>query len=266
MVIKKLGIGEKIKLGSLNGVPITWLTAGRDYYDLPDGSITLVSEFILKLMAFDAMETENFERYRKDYGNNDYLLSNVRQWMNSEAADWFSDMHEFDAPPVAENVSSNPYLDAVGFLHGFTVAEKAALLETPLDTVLARLDGGGTQQITDRIFLLSPYEIGIDKSEAGPLPLFSKTADGSTKPTQKAAELSDFRDRDGLPSHEKPWYYWLRFPYHDTGIHARCVNPGGSGGYEYAYCGHIGFRPACNVGLALQISDDKDSDGAYTLL
>jgi hypothetical protein len=57
--------------------------AGKNYYGLSDGDITLVSERILKLLAFDAAEPGNDDQHRKNYGNNAYMLSNIRQWMNA---------------------------------------------------------------------------------------------------------------------------------------------------------------------------------------
>lgn len=70
-------------------------------------------------MEFDAAESAG---RGQDYGNNDYLLSNVRQWLNIQAVDWWERTHTFDAPPS--------YADKPGFLHGFDAETLARIVPT----------------------------------------------------------------------------------------------------------------------------------------
>ena len=98
-----LPIGAKIKEKDTKylGVPIVWVKADTDHTDYPSGSTTLITEKIIARRAADAKEPNNADSNRKNYGNNRYSVSNIDQWLNSdaEAGVWYSARHSADQAP-----------------------------------------------------------------------------------------------------------------------------------------------------------------------
>src|SRR5690606_23277787 len=94
---------------------------------------------------------------RSNYGNNRYLHSNIRQWLNKDTSPWYQSQHSYDNPPNNANVWSNrnEYDAEQGFLANFSNELKTKLLPTRLTVVKPSTDGGGTEQVTDKVFLLS---------------------------------------------------------------------------------------------------------------
>lgn len=86
--LSSLSVGALIKdTGTLyNGKPIVWKIADKGHTGYPSGAVTLITERIISLKCFDAIESGNSDGNRRSYGNNRWTLSNVRQWLNSQAA------------------------------------------------------------------------------------------------------------------------------------------------------------------------------------
>ncbi len=108
----KLELGSEISLGG--GI---WIAKRKTE---TEGIVTLALKTSLKNMEFDEAEPGNPDELRADYGNNDYELSNIRQWLNSRGNDWFRKQHEYDAPP-------EDYEYTNGFLTDFTEKELDAI-------------------------------------------------------------------------------------------------------------------------------------------
>lgn len=119
LTIADLKVGAKLVFGNYGVTtsvrPITWLKANRDN--------EFLSEFVLDLLKFDASERDN--RDNTDYhwyGNANYELSNILQFMNSHEEDWYKAMHDYDAPPGNINRAADgpgDYVFHPGFLHDF---------------------------------------------------------------------------------------------------------------------------------------------------
>ena len=109
--LSALAVGALVKdTGTLyNGKPIVWKIADKGHTGYPSGSVTLITEKIISLKCFDAIESGNSDSNRKSYGNNRWIYSNIRQWLNSgaSAGAWYSAQHSADAPPTNANVWSN---------------------------------------------------------------------------------------------------------------------------------------------------------------
>ena len=90
--LNALAVGALVKdTGTLyNGKPIIWKIADKGHTGYPSGAVTLITERIISLKCFDAIESGNSDGNRRSYGNNRWTLSNVRQWLNSQAACGFS--------------------------------------------------------------------------------------------------------------------------------------------------------------------------------
>ena len=55
----------------------------KDINDESKPTITLMTKNVLRPAVFDGKETNNPQRNRQYYGNNRWLVSNIRQWLNS---------------------------------------------------------------------------------------------------------------------------------------------------------------------------------------
>ena len=257
----------KIKFGSLYGAPIIWIKADKNHAGYPANSTTLVTNQIIKLLCFDAMEPANGNSDRRNYGNNRYIYSNLRQWLNSDAAagQWYTAQHSADQAPDSSHVWSgyNPYNTIAGFLNGFTANERAALLSTTITVGKSSTDGGGTETCVDKIFPLSCTEVGLsgDHVCGVKLAIFSDNSSRIATVSASAAANSNYD-----VNANQAWYYWLRDAYAGSANGARCVLSGGSlSGYGACYGGG-GLRPACNLSSDLLVSDTTDSDGCYTIV
>ena len=269
--ISALPIGAKVKDTGTTyyGSPIIWQVADKNHSGYPANSVTLVAANILKIAPFDAKESGNSDSNRIKYGNNRYALSNIRQWLNKSGSPWYVAQHSADAPPSSGNVNDNPYDGQSGFLTDFSAQMKAALLDTTLTVAKATVDGGGSESVVDKVFLLSKQEVGLGSensiAEGSLLALFS--SDNSSrlcKPTANAVSNSTLISSDLSAS--KNWWWWLRSPDSSVSRSVRCVRPDGSSYYTYAYSSIDGVRPALNLSSGILVSGSADSDGAHTII
>lgn len=269
--LSNLPVGAKVKdpTTTYYGKPIIFQIAAKNHAGYPADSVTLLTERIIALKAFDAKEPGNADTNRRNYGNNRYLHSNIRQWLNKDSSPWYAAQHGADAAPNTAGVSDNPYDTERGFLGNFSSNFKNRILNTSLTVAKNTVtDGGGSEVVQDKVFLLSNTEVGLANensiAEGSKLPLFTNDASRVANPTAEAVANSTYTNssfKDSLP-----WYWWLRTP--DAGISdiARYVNTSGALNHYYAYGGFRGARPALNLSSEIRVSDNPDSDGAYTLL
>ncbi len=265
-----LPVGAKIKEKDTKylGVPIVWLKADSDHTDYPSGSTTLITEKIIARRALDAKEPSNSDSNRKNYGNNKYSVSNIDQWLNSDAAAgaWYSARHSADqAPNSTSNVSANPYSAKAGFLSEFSPAFKKALLDTTLKVALNTVtDGGNYETITRKVFLASRAETfgSAENSvmEGSLLALFAENTNAVRVAYQGQTTVQDGGTAGSA------WYWWLRTPSSSNSYYVRGVDSGGAlNGYN-ACNGSGGVRALCNLKSDTLVSDSVDDEGCYELL
>jgi hypothetical protein len=161
-------IGDQF-LANYNGSPIVWEVIGINVDEPSDPqfthSLTIQVQDCIANVQFDAPEPDNPDSKRKTNGNNRYIHSAIRQWLNSEEAtfQWVS-QHEYDTPPTKSlDIYSGP-----GFLK-LLDPELVAVIGK-VDKKIARntvTDGGGQDTISDKVFLLSQYEVGLGTASAG---------------------------------------------------------------------------------------------------
>ena len=198
----------KIKFGSLYGAPIIWIKADKNHAGYPANSVTLVTNQIIKLLCFDAKESANGNSDRRNYGNNRYIYSNLRQWLNSDAAagQWYTAQHSADAPPSTANVwdGVNQYQTLAGFLNGFTANERAALLATTITVGKSSTDGGGTETCVDKVFPLSCTEVNLsgDHVCGSKLAIFSDNSSRIATVTASCVANSNY---GSSPSANQAW-------------------------------------------------------------
>lgn len=220
-------------------------------------------------MCFDAKESANGNSDRKNYGNNRWIYSNIRQWLNSAAAAnaWYAAQHSADAPPSAANVwnNVNQYQTIAGFLNAFTANERNALLSTNRVVGRSSTDGGGTETCTDKIFLLTCSEVNLtgDVTAGSKLAIFSDNASRIATVTPECVANSNYSSN---PAANAAWWWWLADAYAGSANYARRVSSGGALNWGNAFSGYYGLRPACNLSSDLLISDTTDADGCYTVI
>ena len=243
--------------------------ADKNHAGYPSNSVTLVTNQIIKMLCFDATEPSNGNSDRRDYGNNRYIYSNLRQWLNSPAAagQWYTAQHSADQTPDSSHVWNgvNPYSGLAGFLNAFTANERAALLNTTITVGKSSTDGGGTETCTDKIFPLSCTEVGLsgDHVCGSKLAIFSDNNSRIATVTASCVANSNYSSNPGSGA---AWYYWLRDAYAGSAGSARRVDSDGARNGNNAVNGSNGLRPACNLSSDLLISDSVDSDGCYTVI
>ena len=164
------------------------------------------------------------------YGYNRWSQSAIRQWLNSDAAanSWWTPQNVFDRPPS--------YLSRAGFLNGLDADLVAVLGEithsTPLNTIT---DGGGSETVVDKVFLLSRAEVGLGVEANG-------ANDGTVYEYYEEAQNVDrIKLRAGSAA-----YWWLRTPYVGDANDVRSVDTSGAlsgGGANIA----VGVAPACVI-------------------
>lgn len=271
-----LAVGAKIKDTSTTflGSPIIWLKADKDHADYPSNSTTLITEKIIALRAVDAKEPNNSDTNRQSYGNNRYSLSNIDQWLNSDAAagGWYSARHDADQAPTNDYVYSNynEYDQDAGFLNGFSDFFKKSLLDTTLKTVLNTVtDGGSYESITRKIFFASTTEVGLANensiAEGSILSLFSANTNDCRKAYPTAECVADSEYTNSSFNTSAAWYWWLRTPRSSYSRYVRRVYSNGSLSDSNAFNGNGGVRPLCNLSSDILVSDTVDEDGCYVI-
>ena len=269
--ISALAVGAKVRDTNTKyyGVPIGWEIADKNHSGYPSNSTTIITEKIIKLACFDATESGGNSQ-RQSYGNNRYSLSNLRQWLNKSGTGWYQAQHSYDRAPSNSYVWNgyNEYDGEAGFLTGFSPEMLAAILTTTLTVAKPTTDGGGSETVQDKVFLLSMAEVGLGSengiSEGSKLALFSDNNSRRAMPTAQAVSNSEYTASSLSAS--QYWYYLLRSPYSSSAYDVRHVYSGGSLNSYDACIGYIGVRPALNLSSDTLVSDSPDSEGYYTII
>ena len=250
-----------------NGAVIRFVV-GRQSSD----RVGLVTEKIISLKAFDAKEPSNSNSSRQSYGNNRASVANLLLWLNSAAAagGWYSAQHSADAPPTAANVwsSHNPYDQEAGFLSFFEADFRNALLNDTITVAKNTVtDGGGSEQITRKVRLLTETEVGLGNengiAEGTQWPLFTDNESRKAYPTAEAVSRSTYTNSS--LSATQPWYYWLLTPNAGSAYSVRDVYSDGGLDNSGAWYGYDGVRPALFLAPDTLVSDTTDTDGAYII-
>ena len=132
MTIEELKVGSRIMLGNYGvnsdrAQPIWWVKATKN--------CDFITESVLDYLMFDAKEPRSEDYACRNYGNPNYSVSNIRQFLNSEDEDWYIPQHANDNWPNSRRQDSvasygDPsgiYRDHHGFLRHFDDYEIEAL-------------------------------------------------------------------------------------------------------------------------------------------
>lgn len=232
-------VGDQF-IATYNGTEYIWNIIGIDH-DTPTDteythSLTIQTMDCLQNVQFDAPEPANTDTNRKQFGNNRYIHSAIKQWLNSNDAvfNWVS-QHQYDTAPT-----SAPYTGA-GFLKLLDPELVAVIGAVDKQVAKATVDGGGQDLFSDKVFLLSRKEIyGTDegtvtgeKTYAFYSAMAGAAIDGALAGRIKL-----------LSSAASNW--WLRSPYVVNSSSLRRVGTGGNVGTSLAFNAY-GLAPACCI-------------------
>lgn len=238
-------IGDQLVCSHSEFGEIVWDIIGINH-DTPQdsslsNSLTIQAHSIIAPgTIFDAPETSNTDSNRKNYGNNNWNLSNVRQYLNSTAASgWFTATHSYDVAPSA--YSSRP-----GFLNGFDNDFLSVIGPVTKTTLYPSVDGSGTYTTNDTMFLLSMTEVyagqNSSTSEGSVYPYYSDNssllAPGTSSDTNRVKTRLD---------NGNTGYWWLRSAYPSYSNYVRYVRTSGDVNYNNAYYTTPGLAPACCI-------------------
>ena len=281
MELGKLPVGAVVKDSKSS---ILFYVAAHDHPGYQ--GTTLISQYIIGVRAFDARENLNpasgtFNNRRR-YGNNDYALSNIHQWLNSDkASGWYSPTHEFDAPPSEENVwyGDYHYENKQGFLHRLSDKFKAALIEVDVPyAVRTGKDSVELRSVKGKAFIPSRTEINYGDeagmAEGAPFQLFVDDpyltyAVASPQQREKYGRSwnppSEYAtwDDPGIYDPAQGWKYWLRSACSIYSFTARYMNPDFQLSYDKVCNDVVGVRPAMNLDSSVQCSEGPD--GVYVI-
>ena len=280
-LLSELPVGAKIKDpdSTFNGVPVVWLVGEHGHYG--SGQTVLISEKVLQFMPFDAIEASGGASSRNSYGNSNYPVSNIDQWLNSEgaASSWFSAQHTYDQAPSNANVRSNynEYDNKPGFLNGFSTRFKNALIAASLPYKQPANEGGNVTTVSRKVFLPSAEEIGGSVNSEGSVISYFSAGVAGAYPTSQAVSNAEYSNSSYISTSVMA-YYWLRTCYNNYTGYVQKYNTSAPSPYYNVYSNIVynntysfngtyqGVRPLVNLSSSIQVSDTADSDGVYEII
>lgn len=279
--ISALALGSKIAVPvmaqsqSRYGKTIVFTAVDMNHKDYPDNTVTLMTDKLIAMMAFDAAEPTNTASSRRSYGNSRYLYANIRLWLNSRDANWYAPQHQYDAPPTDSAVTySDGYQTRPGFLSIFPAEFVKALQDTTILTGLYSNDTGSAAMAhmdTDslKMYLPGQTEVGLGNPSPGTegtvfAYLNSNAVQRQAYPTEEAVVSAKYKN-SSLNADAK-WNYWLRTAYYSYSHETDYVNTNGTLSYTYCDYSQYGIRPVCNISGDALVSDTPNADGYYDLV
>lgn len=235
--LDSLESGSKVRLGTWNGAPLGWIVA-RDNVT-QELRLVLDADSVATIgnMQWDAEEPSNPDSMRRDYGNNRYSLSNIHQWLNADGAagSWYTSTHQYDAAPDYATTKA-------GFLNEWSDGTKSVLQDIDWATTLSDTDGGGTENVSGKVALMSTTELGLESDTGGnQLDIFNSDGDRANGSA-----------------------YWTRTPYPSNSNGVRLVLASGALDVNNYAIFAYGVRPICAPNPSSSVSG-PDDEGYYTI-
>lgn len=206
---------------------------------------------IIDCRCFDAKESSNTDSDRVSYGNNNWNVSNIKQFLNSDQATWYSAQHQYDAPPdTSANTGSynTQYQSHKGFLYYFSDEEKALLKDMTLTLANPNVDGGGSYTWTGKVWLPTYTQMsGNQNNSISEGTKFDKYSDNNSriKTIHPNCKLyNPYAKSSSSVTSGGAWYYWMSSAYPSYSYISRDVYSGGIPEYyNNAYYGFYGLAP-----------------------
>lgn len=275
-LLSSLPVGAKIKFGkySVNGEtaqPITWLIVAKNHISTPaypSNSVTLLTERVIDIRAFDAKEPTNSSgTTRNTIGNNRYSLSNLDQWLNKSESSWYVASHTHDQPPTNDYTGGyeTGYDTHSGFLNAFSNTEINSILSTNIRVnMISSIDGAAYEDISRKVFLPSMTEVGYAGGVNGGSLWEYFTSNSKLCPLTTQAQTYSLCTSSAATGENYPW--WLRTSNTTDAGMANSTYLADAVSSWSAMNGRIGVRPALNISSSLKVSDTTDNEGCYTMV
>ena len=250
--------------------------------------VILLADRLIGVGCFDAKEPDAPMRMPKTFynvqafGNNDYAKSNIHQWLNSSADDWYAPTHEYDKPPKIGYLKYDdyPYDSKPGFLSRFSEKFREALIENEVPCV-RRIDYRQAEltHVKAKAFLPSRTELGKGDewgiAEGRMLPIFNDPFILKAKPSDEDMEKYGRSwnymgpgNPHGAPHVYHPklgWWFFLRTANIQYEFLARVMSPYGALTYTYVYNDCVGIRPIVCLDQELEVTGDGAFDEIFTI-
>ncbi len=205
--------------------PVIWIVVVKNHYDGLEAHVTLLAVDLIGFNAFD-----NSTNRGSDFGSN--------HWGESGTAN--------------ATYGLRPWLNATGIHTGegsyrtFSESFTSAVLTTTVPN--KEWQNGSAYSTQDKVFLPSTTELGdMAHKSTYQIGIAYPYFLGADNARRVAKEIGG-----------EPMYYWTRSP--DSSLERRVQDvhyDGGFGGYEGAYHGQSGVRPALNLKSGILVSETK---------
>ena len=206
---------------------------------------------IIDLRCFDAIESTNTDSGRKSNGNSNWQYSNIKQFLNSDQATWYSAQHSYDAPPNSTNTTTNPYDTHKGFLYYFSDEEKNLLKDMTLTLANNTVtDGGGSYTWTGKVWLPTYTQMtGNQNKSISEGIKFDKYSDDNSriKTINKYCAENNKYCIDNNYSEGRNWWYWMSSAVPSGSRYVWCVGSRGGDSTVNAYRGENGLAPCIKI-------------------
>lgn len=228
------------------GEPIIWMILGHNLEGDPEGSVKLISMYLLNPHIFDGAEHNSPDSEIAEVGNGIWRYSNIRQWLNSplQAEQWYIEKYDYDEPPTNENSSRNchGYLDEAGFLRNISSKFLSSLLRMTYSTLEPSIGGAESVELTD--FFILPDEVDLNLFNG--IELWGLYTGEGIKSYNKAIIENNINDIEPIEWSDRcSWWLrttWLNYPFMvftiDERSHMR---------ERQANESFIGIRPMCCI-------------------
>lgn len=285
-------VGDYVKFGKYNNKPILWrvihiVTASdisnKSYKGYKEGDALLLSDKVITFKCFDAKDAvvNDYHGDRAEYGCNNWGISNIRTWLNSdEETMWSGSYGGNNRAPTKYGVWNgyNPYYNEKGFLSddNFTETERDFIrnvrnrfvVHITNDTPEGNPDnphmgGYGSPDTSVANYAEASYQSSEEKVFLLNIPEFADYVDGELYHTKARGNISvgdnyclvlptkeayDNLDNKEYISPNEKCYQWLRDAYTGSGKGVRRINPSGEVDVNgRAFYGLCGVRPALYV-------------------
>jgi hypothetical protein len=253
----------RFKVNSETTMPdISWVVV-----DKSTSGVTLLAEDIIAQLAFDAKEPNNPVSARMSYGNNYYKVSNIRQWLNSTSASWYSSQHSYDQSPNSDTVVSGgtQYASRPGFLYYFNTKERALLLATTQTTYNPPNEGASTSYTTaDKVFLPSAKQLNVNDAKAegstwgGFTEDYVESDGGESVGEYRACGESDQLKANRVSTATSGRYFLRTVGANgsNSNIYTISSSTGVADGNSSPFVGNVGIRPAIVLASATLVDDN----------
>lgn len=266
MLLNQLYPGDKI-LDPWSNIVFT-VTGPSPYGE----GVLLITDKVIAMGAMDAPEPDSPVENFQITGNNDYILSNLHQWLNSDQKNWFTKTHEYDTPPSEEYLSIRPtlydpighnaYDQKPGFLCRFRESFRSRICKSmipcadPVDSSVKTYEA--------LFFCPSAAELGLrtgTAAEGEELPLFKDFCMRYACPSEECLTESEWFPAY-FRSHRMFWY-WLRTPNPKTRgftAYSHFTNPFS---YKFVCSPWLGIRPMVSLKGDTPVSDEMSAFGVH---